>query len=408
MEEKDIEDPSFQYGTSRMIPSVINLIKNILAAAMLAMPYGVAHSGLIPGVVLCFLVGGLSAYTFGILGVYCGELKVRTYRELCEKLIGSKCGTIVDAILALFTLPLCIGYGVFVFDCLTKVLSHAVSVEHVWYVSRAWVGFCVTILVIIPICSISKLQSLTFTSIIGLCSIIYCYIFVVMDFANNIDESQIAYTLSISLWGPPSGSIFGLFPIVNIYSACFLIQYNSPQFYYELKNPTNRRFNALSFTAYGLVVLFCGSFAVLGFLRWGVGNTPGNLLLSYNAAYAVLIATSVSLLTTYPFDFDAGRRSLMSVISQSKPEWNMRKVFWAITLGLIPLFSVVSVLIDNLSFIVGINGSLFGMTVGVTIPGLLIYLKNRQSKFRFLGLGIGFLGITLSCLGFATLFVNFG
>ena len=104
-------------------------------------------------------------------------------------------------------------------------------------------------------------------------------------------------------------------------------------------------------------------------------KTPGNILTQYDSAYAVWIATSVSLLTTYPFDFDAGRRSVISALTHRFPDMNRTKIFWTTTLVLIPVFSTVSVLVDNLSLIVGLNGSLFGITVGLTVPGLLIFQR---------------------------------
>ncbi len=200
-----------------------------------------------------------------------------------------------------------------------------------------------------------------------------------------------------------------------IFSACFLVQYNSPKFYYELKNPTKARFLTLSYAATAAVVLFCGSFAVMGVARFGT-ETPTNLLKLYKSAYAVWIATTLSLITTYPFDFDAGRRSLVSILAGRKSWLTERSTFWMVTLILIPLFSTISVFVEDLSLVVGMNGSLLGATVGLTLPGLLLYARTKRlieyrvssSKLGIYGgIAIASFGLMTSILGFVSLFIKF-
>ena len=193
------------------------------------------------------------------------------------------------------------------------------------------------------------------------------------------------------------------------------MQYNSPKFYYELKNPTQARFITLAFTSAAAVVLFCGSFAIMGLARFGA-ETPTNLLKLYKSAYAVWIATTLSLITTYPFDFDAGRRSLVSMLAGRKPWLTERFTFWVITLTLIPLFSGISIFVDDLSLVVGMNGSLLGSSVGLTVPGLLLFARSRRmieygvsrSKVGvYGGIAIAAFGVTMSVLGFSALFIKF-
>ena len=400
---------------SSLFTSILNLIKNLIGASLLAMPYGTSISGVFPSIIMCLLVGCLSAFTFGLIGILCGETKSHSYRQVCEKILGRQSGIIVDAILALYALPCCIGYGVFTCDCMRVMLVEIFpEAREEFYTSRGFIGIVLTIGVLLPLCSMRTLNSLTFTSVLGLGAILYCYIFVAMDLANHSD--LITVNLAQHMWTPPSGSIFALFPIANIYSSCFLVHYNSSKFFYELKNPTPRRVVIMSYVSTLTVMIFCGSFAVMGFARFGEA-TPGNLLKGYSSAYAVWIATTIAMITTYPFDFDAGRRSLVSMVTGLRPWITEDRAFWVSTLVLIPLFSLISVLVDNLSIIVGMNGSLFGITVGFTIPGLLLFRKTQSdiakgvstSKSGVLfGLGIAAFGVMMSTLGFVSLFVKFG
>jgi amino acid permease len=281
-----------------------------------------------------------------------------------------------------------------------------------FYLSRTFIAIVITAFILIPLCSFRKLQSLTLTSVLGLGALLYCYIFVAIDLGKN--QEVIATNLDALMWGPPSGPLLSLFPIANIYAACFLVQYNSPKFYFELRNPTRSRFLTLSFVAAAAVVVFCGSFAIMGVARFGLA-TPSNLLTLYKSAYAVWIATSLSLITTFPFDFDAGRRSLVSMLAGRKPWLTETSTFWIVTLTLIPLFSLISVFVDDLSFVVGMNGSLLGCTVGLTIPGLLFYARAKHliaqgfSTSRlgiYAGLVIAGFGVFMSIVGFTALMIN--
>jgi amino acid permease len=401
-DDLSVEDEKHRVG----IPlSVLNLTKNIIGTSMLSMSFGVACSGVVFSVVICLIFAVLSAYTFGLIGQLCGEAKVQTFRGVCEKFIHPKAGVWTDVLLAVYTLPACIAYSIFVCDCMRKMIVHlAPAMSGNFLSSRAFIAIVLTVCILMPLCSISRLDKLTFTSIIGIAAIIYCYVFVAVDLGQNTDQ---AYPLSKAMWWPPSGSPLGLFPMANIYAACYLVQYNSPKFFHELRNPTRFRFFSVSFITNAIVAVFCGSFAILGFARFGL-SVPDNLLVAYDQAYVVWVATCVSVITTYPFVFDAGRRSLLSALSGWK-HYNERKFWWIITTVLIPVFSLIAVFIDSLGLVVGLNGSLCGITVGFTLPGLLLARRARMHKNRkqeIAGYILTVFGVLMTVLGLLSIFLH--
>ena len=408
----DIKDsqsaPQIASGHVSLGLSILNLLKNIIGTSMISMSFGIACSGVMPSIFICILFAVLSGYTFGLLGILCGEARVDSYRKLCEKYIGQRVGVWIDVLMALYTLPACIAYSIFVCDCMRKMLVDMIPyAADEFYTSRAFIGLVLTVGVLLPLCSLSKLDSLTYTSLLGIGAIIYCYIFVAIDLSKNADTVNATQTVMDALWWPPSGSVLGLFPMANIWAACYLVQYNSPKFYQEMKNPTKKRFFTLSFSTNAIVAVFCGSFAIMGFARFGLG-TPDNLLIGYDKVYPEWIATCVSLITTYPFVFDAGRRSLMSAL-EGHEFWTPRRIFWTSTFVLIPTFSIIAIFVDSLSLVVGINGSLLGMTVGFSLPGYLL-VKREQIKKRPRGVLIGWIivvfGILMSILGMLSIFIH--
>lgn len=402
--EKVMEVPEDRHRVG--IPlSVLNLVKNIIGTSMLSMSFGVACSGVVPSVIICVLFAVLSASTFCLIGLLCGEAKVDSFKGICEKYIHPKAGFWVDILLAVYTLPACIAYAIFVCDCVHKMLDSLLpSAADSFWTSRGFIAIVLTACILLPLCCITRLDKLTFTSVIGIAAIIYCYVFVAVDLANNQDLS---FDVSKAMWWPPSGSILGLFPMANIYAACYLVQYNAPKFYHELRNPTGKRFISVAFITNTIVALVCGSFAILGFARFGL-TVPDNLLVAYDKAYIVWVATCVSLITTYPFVFDAGRRSLLSAVTQCAP-LNEKKVFWITTFTLIPIFSLIAVFVDSLGLVIGLNGSLCGMTVGFTLPGLLLAMRARTNgNFRqeIAGYILMVFGVLMTGLGVASIFLH--
>ena len=400
--------------TAGLASSILNLFKNIVGASMLSMSYGVSCAGVVPSVILCIGFGLLFAYTFGIIGIMCGQARVRGFRQLCEKYFHPKAGIYMDLFLALYAFPACLAYQIFINSVLTKMISELASSPDVFYASRWFVGITSAMLILLPLCMIDKIQSLTYTSLIGIGAIIYTYIFVAVDLANVNKSGQVSSTdiLASAIWWPPSGSVLGLFTIANIWAACYVVHYNAPQFFYELSRPTNKRMYILSLSANTVVMLFCGSFAILGFARFGM-NTQDDLLIGYSGAYAVWVAICVSLVTTYPFVFDAGRRSLISAFSH---RMSSRKIWWISTLVIIPTFTVVAIFLKSLGLVIGINGSICGMTFGLTLPGALLYYKTKTTlntnpesrKNIYIGIALVLGGILMAVIGMVSLFVDLG
>lgn len=386
-----------------MFSSMVNLFKNIVGTSMLAMPYGIACCGILPSIFLAMLLAVLSSFTFTLLGSLCASLSQKTYRGICESYISPRAGIYAELLLAMYTFPSCIAYVVFVIFCVLKMLPDDSSV----YCTRWFVGLCLTVFVLLPLCCVSKIDSLTYTSFLGVLATIYCYVFVSVDLAQNSDV--IDQNVAGTFWGPPSGSLLGVFPMANILAALYLVHYNAPTFYNELANNTHRRFSILSYTIMCLSGIFCISFAILGFARWGV-IVPQNLLLEYTGAYPVWIATCVSVLTTYPLVFEAGRRSLLSVCESVFPRISARKIYWTSTFVLVPFFSMVGVFVTNLAVVVGINGALCGLTVGFTLPGYLLVCWAKKNDANWTQIATGWalvaFGVSMSTLGLISLFID--
>lgn len=84
-------------------------------------------------------------------------------------------------------------------------------------------------------------------------------------------------------------------------------------------------------------------------------------------------------------------------------------VYWACTLCLIPLFSLIAVFVGSLGLVVGLNGSLLGNTVGFSLPGLLLARRARiigSKPQEFAGYALVVGGVFMSILGVISIFLH--
>ena len=87
-------------GTATIPNEVFNLVKSIVGAGVLSLPYGVAvfgnhPSALVPGVALIAIMGAISAYTFGIIGRVCQNTKTESYSDAWDATVGKSTAALI-------------------------------------------------------------------------------------------------------------------------------------------------------------------------------------------------------------------------------------------------------------------------------------------------------------------------
>jgi amino acid permease len=394
--------------------SIVNVIKNMVGSSILPMPYGVRLAGVVPSVVIALLSGILSTWTFGLMGELCESSAHTSYRALVEYYVDNRWGPWIDILVALYTFPSCLSYHVSVLGCMEAMLQSMTDPSNwdLWYMQRWFFSIVLSVVFVFPLCCTDKLHFLSYASVLGIAAILYCYVFVAVDLDSN-SESIFIDQFESAIWWPPSGNVLAMLPIANIFAACYLAQYNAPTFYESLERKTTRRFWFVSNFSTGIVFLFCISFAIMGFARFGF-TTPGNILLSYQRAYGQWIAISVSMIATYPLVFDAGRRAVITAVRFWSQRFPQKQIFWATNWTIVPLFTVVAIWLKDLETVVGLSGALLGNLVGFIIPGILLIYKNKvdgvADRFyhhNWLGWALVVIGAVLTVVGTAATFMSF-
>jgi hypothetical protein len=105
-------------GTATIPNEVFNLVKSIVGAGVLSLPYGIAAFGnapsaLLPGCALIAIMGAISAYTFGLIGRVCQSTNTDSYADAWDATVGKSTSSLI-------------AFSCF-FDCLMGNLRYVMS-----------------------------------------------------------------------------------------------------------------------------------------------------------------------------------------------------------------------------------------------------------------------------------------
>lgn len=106
-------------GSSSSSAAVINLSKTILGAGALSLSYGIASftdakEGVIPGILLLFVMGVISAYSFYSIGRVCDYYSVTSFSAAWERTVGATSKKFLEFILIFKTFFTCLAYSIII------------------------------------------------------------------------------------------------------------------------------------------------------------------------------------------------------------------------------------------------------------------------------------------------------
>lgn len=201
--------PQLTHGASRK-SSFISLIKTIIGAGLLSMPYALSTDGLIFGVFIIFLAAVTSGYGL-FLQVYVSKYVPQghaTFFNVCS-ITYPLLSVAFDAAIATQCFGCAISYLVLIGDIMPSIITNLpfLDVEHhrtFWIVASA--------VLCVPLSFLKNLDSLKYSSILGLVAIGYMSVLVIAHYLlGDIPESYkgdlILFPLSVT-------NVFSTFSIV--------------------------------------------------------------------------------------------------------------------------------------------------------------------------------------------------
>jgi amino acid permease len=263
-------------GTATIPNEVFNLVKSIVGAGVLSLPYGVAvfgnaPSALIPAVTLIALMGALSAYTFGLIGRICQRTNTESYADAWDASVGKKWSPLI-------------AFSCFI-DCFAGNLSYSMILADTIKNLAASAGYAVTRtnallgvtgLVLLPLCLLKNLASLAPFSLVGIVGMLYTTAAMGLRWYQQSyapGGAFFASQLSAPVFGT-SGAAAAMTNPSTLILACmlsnaYIAHFNAPKFLKELKNNTMSRFHQVIAWSFGTSIALYGLITAFGFLTFG-------------------------------------------------------------------------------------------------------------------------------------------
>lgn len=272
------------------ISSIASLSKTIVGAGMLAIPYAFRADGILLGILIIILAGITSAF-----GLY---VQLRTSKFLPEghatffgicSITYPNLSLVFDLSIFLQCFGCCISYLVIVGDLLPDLIAHEAF-------TRSW-AIVSSAVIIAPLCYFKNLDSLKYTSILGLAAIAYLFVLVVAHYVVGDVPQELKG--DVSVFKPLSlSSILSTFSII-------IFAFTGHQNMYSIINESRDKSSknilfVISTVMSGSVVLFL-VIGLAGYMTFG-SNVSGNVVLMYNSAivnligrYAIILMVILSL-----------------------------------------------------------------------------------------------------------------
>lgn len=180
-------------GRATIKSGSINLLNTIIGAGILAMPYGLRANGIIFGSFLIAwssLTSAFGLYLQNKVAKYTQQQNAVSYFSLCQ-LTYPQLSVVFDGAIAIKCFGVGVSYLVIIGDLMPKIMELLKVAEDSWWMERnLWITLFM-VLMVAPLSYLKKLDSLKYTSVIALFSVVYlmCLViehYIVDDLPNRV------------------------------------------------------------------------------------------------------------------------------------------------------------------------------------------------------------------------------
>lgn len=266
-----------------------------------------------------------------------------------------------------------------------------------------------------PLSLLRNLSALRYTAVVSFVCILYtCSLIVIRAFIGPTSP-----TASVTR-ATPTGVFVGI-PITVV---SFTMHYNTPRFYFELKDHSIKLFSTIALIVFGITLVIYEGTATSGYFLFGE-STKGDILENFTnsdiMAFIARVAITIVMLFSYPLAFNSLRTSTIALLplkwqsyvlygtngiindphdndmeksslqksyypslsTYEKILYNI-KTEWPhglVTLVLVVATILVAVAIPQVEKVLGYKGALGGTLIVFIIPGIMYFaLKMKQNE----------------------------
>ncbi|CAE8688327.1 unnamed protein product [Polarella glacialis] len=412
-------------GTTASAAS-LNLAKNLAGSGILSLPAGVAAfssspAALGPALLMLLVAAVLSTYSFYLIGEVCEDTESSSWSGAWEKSV--KKGKWVPQLVVILQ---CFGgavvYAMVIGDLFSSLLQGLGFLPAI-FSARSTVIAAISAVVLYPLCCLRSFGPLAKFSLLGTVGTSYVVMFVTKRFFDGSYAAGGAFYQPLVASAAVKSSMGLVNPqmlvLISILSTAFLVHFNAPQFYSELrparfqlgekeKGEKLQRFIRMSMAGFGIASLQYALVMAFGFLTFGQAST-GNVLLNYSGADSLAVAARAAIgfscLFGYPMQFAGFRDGILEVFGKKDlPKVAHRLV----TAGLLACAAGAACVFRDLGQFQALEGALLASFLIFAAPPIMALQPSSRKRSRLARMGLRsliVLGTVVGCIGGA---VSFG
>ena len=302
--------------------SVANLCSATLGAGAVSLPYAFQKCGLLGGILLLSFAALVTGFSIQLLAeaVSCNIEGCTSYESMSHKLCGPRMGYLVEASVILFCFGVCVAYIVAVGDMLDDGLIKVLQDDLPSFFTREFAMFLFWLVFMLPLSLLKKIDSLKFSSCVGVVSILFLMFVTVYKSMEHIaNEGANDVFSEIKLWPSNVMDFVQACPLIMFAFSC---QVNVPQIYDEMEN------KAVSFlmSAVRRSVFFCFfvylSMGGTGYLQFN-DITDENILKNYcvqtshdGLVITAFVAISFAIVVAFPLNVFPCRSAMNLLVTR--------------------------------------------------------------------------------------------
>ncbi|CAN6459530.1 unnamed protein product [Victoria cruziana] len=340
----------------------------------MALPATMRVLGLLFGLLSIVLMGILSEFGIEVLVKFVALKRTSSYGETVEVACGKSVRIISEICIIVYNSGILIVYLIIMGDVLSGSSSHKGVFKQMlgkqgWWDDRRLIVFLLLILVLAPLSSLQKIDSLSLTSA---ASVVLAVVFVVVALPGT------------------RRAVFDLLVVIPIMTNAYICHANVQPIYNELEERSAEKMKKVGRISAVLSVVVYAFTATSGYLLFGkdtdsdvLTNFDNDLGLPHSAAinYIVRISYAIHLLLVFPVLHFALRNTVDAAIFRSfVPLQECRKKSLILTSVLLTLLYLGSAVIPNIWVAFKFTGTTSGLALGFIFPSLIGLRLNGQGE----------------------------
>jgi len=390
--------------TATFSASVLSLIKTIIGAGMLALPWAFGQTGLLLGSAALWLCALLQMFTCHLLSVCVSKLRSTmpagqpcTFAVLADHSFGGNAlaRVAVEACIALGCFGFATSYLIVMGGLCPQIAGYMGAAEHSMMASRHFWISLIGFGILLPLCCTERLEALRFSSLVGVAGVLGVVV-ITCGFALGVLPLPSAPAMPITFlpsMRPPYTSIAGMTEDVPIYAFAFSCAQNLPALIDEL-DASLATTDSLVVIAVVTSALMYHATAWCGASAFGA-SVDSNLLRAFpvvaeSASGKLAVLAGMLARAAIVFNVGAGFplymhpcRTSCSSILFGKPPSEVGFVRWAVITGGLFLSSWgIAMAVGSLDTVMAFVGSTSTMAMNYLLPALFYLALGRSAASR--------------------------